>query len=98
MRESVLDEAARITDLCAPMNNRPVPPPTPSGGVLAVHAITLIANLMVSTSFPVGKEIANALEPGVLMLLRSGLAALIIGIYVHFRLGMTWPGWGAIWR
>ena len=65
---------------------------------MAVHAITLIANLMVSTSFPVGKEIANALEPGVLMLLRFGLAALIIGIYVHFRHGMTWPGWGAIWR
>ena len=80
------------------MNNRPVPPTTPSGGVLAVHAITLIANPMVSTSFPVGKEIANALEPGVLMLLRFGLAALIIGIYVHFRHGMTWPGWGAIWR
>jgi len=65
---------------------------------MAVHAITLIANLMVSTSFPVGKEIANALEPGVLMLLRFGLAAIIIGIYVHFRHGLTWPGWGAIWR
>ena len=65
---------------------------------MAVHAVTLIANLMVSTSFPVGKEIANTLEPGVLMLLRFGLAVLIIGIYVHFRHGLTWPGWSAIWR
>jgi len=98
VRESVLDEAARITDLCAPMNNSPVSPTVPSGSVLAVHAVTLIANLMVSTSFPVGKEIANTLEPGVLMLLRFGLAAFIIGIYVHFRHGLTWPGWSAIWR
>ena len=65
---------------------------------MLVHVITLIANLMVSTSFPVGKEIANALEPGVLMLLRFALAVLIMGIYVYFRHGLEWPGWGAIWR
>ena len=98
VRESVLDAAARITDLCAFMNNRPASPASPAGGVMAVHVITLIANLMVSTSFPVGKEIALALEPGVLMLLRFALAALIMGIYVYFRHGLDWPGWGAIWR
>ncbi|MDP6588536.1 MAG: DMT family transporter [Alphaproteobacteria bacterium] len=64
----------------------------------AVHAITLLANLTVSTSFPIGREIAHALEPGVLMLLRFAVAALIMGAYVHFRYGLAWPGWGAIWR
>lgn len=65
---------------------------------MAVHAITLLANLLLSTSFPVGKEIAHALEPGVLMLLRFALAALIMGVYVYFRHGLVWPGWRAIWR
>ena len=65
---------------------------------MAVHAITLLANLLLSTSFPVGKEIAHALEPGVLMLLRFALAALIMGVYVYFRHDLVWPGWRAIWR
>ncbi|MEE8172694.1 MAG: DMT family transporter [Alphaproteobacteria bacterium] len=98
VRESVLDAAAVITDLCARMNNRPLSPAAPAPGVMAVHAVTLLANLMVSTSFPVGKEIAHALEPGVLMLLRFALAALLMGVYVYFRHGLAWPGWGAIWR
>ena len=65
---------------------------------MMVHAITVLANLMVSTSFPIGQEIAHALEPGVLMLLRFGSAAIMMGVYVHFRHGLTWPGWSSIWR
>ena len=73
-------------------------PPPPAGGALAVHAFTLLATLMVSTSFPVGKEITHALEPGVLMLLRFALAAAIMGVFVHFRYGLAWPGWRALLR
>ncbi len=65
---------------------------------MAVHAITVLANLMVSTSFPVGKEIAHAMEPGVLMLLRFALAALIMGVFVYFRHGLAWPGTRALAR
>ena len=74
------------------MSTRPTSPTLPAGGLIAVHAITLLANLMVSTSFPVGKEIAHAMEPGVLMLLRFALAALIMGVFVYFRHGLAWPG------
>ncbi len=80
------------------MKDRPTSPAMPAGGVTTVHAVTLLANLMVSTSFPVGKEIAHALEPGVLMLLRFAVAALLMGVYVYFRYGLAWPGWGALWR
>ncbi|PPR21893.1 MAG: hypothetical protein CFH38_01273 [Alphaproteobacteria bacterium MarineAlpha10_Bin1] len=80
------------------MNDRPNSLELAAGGVMAVHAVTVFANLMVSTSFPVGKEITHAMEPGVLMLLRFALAALIIGIYVHFRHGLTWPGRRAMLR
>ena len=53
--------------------------------LVLVHAVTLLANFMVSTSFPVGKEIAFAMEPGVLMLLRFVLAALVMGLFVHLH-------------
>ncbi len=98
VRESVLDAAPVITDLCARMTKHPQSPALSARGVMAVHAITVLANLMVSTSFPIGQEIAHALEPGVLMLLRFGSAAVMMGAYVHFRYGLAWPGWSAIWR
>ena len=60
--------------------------------LVLVHAVTLLANFMVSTSFPVGKEIAYAMEPGVLMFLRFMLAALVMGIFVHLHHGISWPG------
>jgi drug/metabolite transporter (DMT)-like permease len=84
--------------LARAMNARPPPPASPASGVTAVHAITLLANLMVSTSFPVAKEITHAMEPGVLMLLRFALAALIIGVFVHYRHGLAWPGRRALLR
>jgi drug/metabolite transporter (DMT)-like permease len=100
----MLDAGGRITDVSPYMTNRPAAPAppsapaTPAGGIATVHAVTLLANLMVSTSFPVGKEIAYALEPGVLMLIRFVVAALLMGIYVFFRYGIAWPGWSALGR
>ena len=98
VRESRLDADGKIADLCFSMKNRPASLAIPAGGVTTVHAVTLLANLMVSTSFPVGKEIAHALEPGVLMLIRFVVAAALMGVYVYFRHGLAWPGWGALWR
>ena len=65
---------------------------------MLVHAVTLLANFMVSTSFPVGKEIAYAMEPGVLMLLRFVIAALVMGVFVHAHHGIVWPGRAALIR
>ncbi|MBT3929065.1 MAG: DMT family transporter [Rhodospirillaceae bacterium] len=80
------------------MNDRSNSLKPAASGLMAVHAVTLFANLMVSTSFPVGKEIAHAMEPGVLMLLRFVLAALIMGVFVYFRHGLVWPGTRALLR
>jgi len=98
VRESTLDAGGRIADLCLFMQNRPASSVVSTGGVTAVHAVTLLANLMVSTSFPVGKEIAHALEPGILMLIRFVVAALVMGVYVYFRHGFVLPAWSALWR
>ena len=98
VRESMLDATGPITDLCGHMTERPTPPAMPTGGVTTVHAVTLLANLMVSTSFPVGKEIAHAMEPGVLMLIRFIVAALLMGLYVQVRHGFAWPRWSSLLR
>ena len=49
--------------------------------IIHVHGLTILANLLISTSFTVGHTIAYAFEPGVLMLIRFAMAALIMGIF-----------------
>jgi len=67
-------------------------------GLFQVHALTLLANFLVSSSFPVGKAITHGFEPGVLMLLRFVLAALLMGAFVAWRYGLVWPGWRSLGR
>ncbi|MBJ26292.1 MAG: EamA family transporter [Rhodospirillaceae bacterium] len=66
--------------------------------ILHVHALTILANLLISTSFTVGHAIAHAFEPGVLMLVRFAMAAIIMGVFVYWKYGFSWPGWQGMLR
>jgi len=66
--------------------------------IIHVHGLTILANLLISTSFTVGHTIAYAFEPGVLMLIRFAMAALIMGIFVQLKYGISWPGWHGLFR
>ena len=74
--------------------------PMPGGGsrLYQVHVLTLLANFLVSSSFPVGHAITHGFEPGVLMLIRFVMAAVIMGFFVGLRYGIAWPGWGSLAR
>ena len=58
----------------------------------------LLAAILVSTSFTVGKAIASGLDPIILTLVRFLLAALLFLPYVHGRFGLVWPGWRPLGR
>jgi drug/metabolite transporter (DMT)-like permease len=58
----------------------------------------LIAALLVSTSFTVGKAITPFMDPAVLTLLRFLLATLIFAPYVAYKFGLTFPGIIALLR
>ncbi|MHB1351526.1 MAG: DMT family transporter [Desulfobulbaceae bacterium] len=64
----------------------------------SLHLLMLLAAILVSTSFTVGKAIANGLDPIILTLVRFILAALLFLPYVQRRFGLPWPGWAALGR
>jgi drug/metabolite transporter (DMT)-like permease len=64
----------------------------------ALHLLMLLAAILVSTSFTVGKAIANGLDPIILTLVRFVIAALLFLPYIQRRFGLVWPGWAALGR
>lgn len=69
-----------------------------SSGIIHVHALTLLANFLICTSFSVGHAITEGFEPGVLMFMRFALAAILIGAFVAIKYGIAWPGWHGLLR
>ncbi len=61
-----------------------------------VHSLMTLTATLVSTSFVVGKAIADGLDPAVLTLVRFALAALLFGPYVGRRHGFKVPSWRAL--
>ncbi len=53
-----------------------------------VHALMVLAAILVSTSFTVGAAITRGLDPIVLTLVRFALAAVLFGPLVHIRYGL----------
>lgn len=66
------------------------PPPLP---LWRVHALMVLAAILVSTSFVVGKGIADGLDPAVLTLIRFLLAAVLFAPYIHRRHTLSLPSW-----
>lgn len=56
-----------------------------------VHCLMLVAAVIVSTSFTVGKAITYGLDPAVLILLRFMLAAALLGPIISLRYGFSLP-------
>ncbi len=65
-------------------------PPMP---LWRVHALMVLAAILVSTSFVVGKGIADGLDPAVLTLVRFVIAALLFAPYVHRSHSLALPSW-----
>lgn len=63
-----------------------------------VHGAMLLAALLVSTSFTVGKAITPFMDPVVLTLVRFVLATVLFAPYVGRRFGLAWPGAAALVR
>jgi len=63
-----------------------------------VHGAMLLAALLVSTSFTVGKAITPFMDPVVLTLVRFILATVLFAPYVGRRFGLAWPGAAALVR
>ena len=61
-----------------------------------VHGLMVLAAILVSTSFVVGKAIADGLDPAVLTLIRFLLATLLFAPYVGRRHGFSLPTWRAL--
>lgn len=75
----------------ARVQDRPVP-------LWLVHGAMLLAALLVSTSFTVGKAITPFMDPVVLTLVRFFLATALFAPYVSRRFGLAWPGAAALVR
>lgn len=56
-----------------------------------LHSLMLLAAILVSSSFTVGKAITHGLDPAVLLLLRYALATLLLGIMLGVKQGVTLP-------
>lgn len=61
-----------------------------------LHGQVLLARTLVATSFPVGTAITHGLEPGLLVLVRFALAALLFTPYVAIRHHVTLPSLRAL--
>ena len=61
-----------------------------------VHGLMVLAAILVSTSFVVGKAIADGLDPAVLTLIRFLLATLFFAPYVGSRHGFSIPSWHSL--
>ena len=62
-------------------------------GPWVVHALMLIANVAIATSFTVGAAITAGLDPKMLTLIRFALAALLFAPFIAWRYGLTFPPW-----
>ena len=67
-------------------NHQPMP-------LWRVHALMVLAAILVSTSFVVGKGIADGLDPAVLTLVRFLLAAVLFAPYIHRSHTLALPPW-----
>jgi len=56
-----------------------------------IHFLMLVAAILVSTSFTVGKAIAAGLDPAVLTLIRFILASILFFPFIYRRYGLTLP-------
>ena len=63
-----------------------------------LHILMLVAATLVSTSFTVGKAIADGMDPAVLTLIRFLLAALIFLPYISNRYGIERPSFKDLGR
>ncbi|MFC1513246.1 DMT family transporter [Thermodesulfobacteriota bacterium] len=61
-----------------------------------IHGLMVLAAILVSTSFVVGKAIADGLDPAVLTLVRFLLATLLFAPYVGRSHGLKLPSWRAL--
>jgi drug/metabolite transporter (DMT)-like permease len=57
----------------------------------SVHSLMLIASILVSSSFIVGKKVAYDLDPAVLTLIRFLLAVLLFAPYIKWKYGLVLP-------
>lgn len=63
-----------------------------------IHALMLLAMLLIASSFNVGASIAESVPPSVLMLLRFSLAAVLFAPFVFLKYGFKVPGFGNMRR
>ena len=63
-----------------------------------MHLLMLIAATLVSTSFTVGKAIADGMDPAILTLIRFGLAAILSLPYIKKRYGLERPSTNDLFR
>ena len=57
----------------------------------AFHLLMLVAAILVSTSFTVGKAIAHGMDPAILTMIRFFLAALLLLPYIYKNYGIDRP-------
>jgi drug/metabolite transporter (DMT)-like permease len=58
-----------------------------------IHALMLIAAILVSSSFIVGEEVTHSLDPAVLTMIRFLLAVIFFAPYINWRYGLHLPHW-----
>lgn len=63
-----------------------------------LHILMLVAAILVSTSFTVGKAIAHGLDPAILTLIRFFLAAILFLPYIYKRYGLELPSMSDLFR
>jgi drug/metabolite transporter (DMT)-like permease len=63
------------------------------GTIWRIHALMLLAAMLIATSFTVSKAVADGMDPAVLTLLRFVLAALLFLPLTAWRDGLRLPGW-----
>jgi drug/metabolite transporter (DMT)-like permease len=63
----------------------------PAMPLWGIHALMLIAAILVASSFIVGEEVAHSLDPAVLTLIRFLLAVLCFAPYIKWRYGLHLP-------
>jgi drug/metabolite transporter (DMT)-like permease len=63
-----------------------------------LHVLMLVTAILVSTSFTVGKAIADGLDPAILTLIRFIIASLLFLPYIHWRYGIERPSLAALGR
>ncbi|MBM3483783.1 MAG: DMT family transporter [Alphaproteobacteria bacterium] len=56
------------------------------------HAYSILAMVLVATTFPVGDMITDAIDPAVLQAIRFIIASAIFAPLVIARVGLPWPG------